>query len=90
MGCKNTCLEKSAADRQVVRDRVAKFQRALDMKAELSRKAKETQAAWASRVGVVGSELAQQEAEVRRLEGKQLGAEGSGHTAGQGPRGDGR
>mmetsp|Transcript_22273 Transcript_22273/g.61568 ORF Transcript_22273/g.61568 Transcript_22273/m.61568 type:complete len:326 (+) Transcript_22273:71-1048(+) len=73
--CQNTCLDRSASERQAVRDHVAFVRRALDEKQALISSAVEKQRAWQNRKGLISSEVSSQAAEVNKLQAQVKQAE---------------
>ncbi|KAF5828843.1 glucosidase II beta subunit-like-domain-containing protein [Dunaliella salina] len=73
--CRNTCLDRSASERQAVRDHVAFVRRALDEKQALISSAVQKQRAWQNRKGLISSEVSSQAAEVNKLQAQVKQAE---------------
>lgn len=71
--CRNSCLDRSAHERQATRDHVAFVHAALEQKKALIAKANAQQQAWKSRKGLVGHETSAQAKEVTKLEGEGQG-----------------
>lgn len=67
--CANTCLEKSAHERQAIRDKVAAYERSLEKKRQSEEHAKSLQSQWQQRSGTIQQEVADHEVEVKRVEG---------------------
>ena len=67
--CKNTCLDRSASEREAARTRVAFIRQALDKKQALIASAVEKQRAWQHRKGLITNEVSSQMSEVSKLQG---------------------
>lgn len=66
-GCKNTCIEKNAAVRESLKQKVDDYKRALAKRAEYAAGAAQARKDMKARMGVIDSEIAAAEAEVESL-----------------------
>ncbi len=69
VGCKNTCLEKGAHERDAVRQKAKDMERSLQLKQQLIEQSVERKADWSTRASELPMEVSQQEHEITRLEG---------------------
>lgn len=71
--CRNSCLDKGAAERQVVREGVERMRRSLDLKQQLVQQGVQRRQGWGARKGALVHELEAQQKEIVRLEGERGG-----------------
>lgn len=68
--CQNTCLNRSASEREAARARVAFIRQALDKKQAMLTSAVEKQRTWQHRKGMITNEVSSQMSEVSKLQGE--------------------